>query len=383
MPSWAAHAPAASTAATWPPRISPPEAISGSRTASRACARRVSTPRPRPWVPSVAGSSPCVLWWPPASTPCRHTPSAPACCAASASSTVVAVTTVRVPASLKTADHGGVRAAEGERHDGHRVRQQQGQLRVVGVVGALVRVAGLGLVPGRLGGEPVAIRLDSGPVRVAGLRDEQVHPERAVRHPAQPPDLLVHRLRRLVAGSEAAEPARLADGGGQLGPRRAAGHGGLYEGVFGQRGQRGGHGPILSRPPARNRPGAPPPAPRTGVAPVRSPAAGRVLRAPRAGCRPEKPASTRGRPGSPAGGGQAACRCCFQRPGGRPGHGTGAPHRRTENAASPHRRAAGPPASHARRRKTFADREDGRRTGAGRLVPPGGERGFAATVSGR
>lgn len=60
----------------------------------------MSDSRPIP-VPSVCGSSRWVLWWPPASMPCTQTASAPHHWAVWASSAVVTVTTVKVPARSK------------------------------------------------------------------------------------------------------------------------------------------------------------------------------------------------------------------------------------------------------------------------------------------
>ena len=49
----------------------------------------------------------------------------------------------------------------------------------------------------------------------------------------------------LVPGGEEAQPARLADGGGQLRAGDAAGHRRLHDGYAVEIGQRGGHGPIV------------------------------------------------------------------------------------------------------------------------------------------
>lgn len=95
MPSWAALAPAARTAAIWLPRMSPPAATIGRFTDSRTWAISASSPMPEP---SVSGLSRWVPWWPPASTPCTTTASAPARSTARASSAVVTVTRVNVPA---------------------------------------------------------------------------------------------------------------------------------------------------------------------------------------------------------------------------------------------------------------------------------------------
>lgn len=105
VPSCAASAPAASSAAICEPRMRPPAAMIGRATASRTWATSASSPTAA--VPSAWGSSRWVPWWPPASTPWTHTASAPACWAVRASSTEVAVTTVYVPALRRAA-----RAAE-------------------------------------------------------------------------------------------------------------------------------------------------------------------------------------------------------------------------------------------------------------------------------
>ncbi len=94
MPSWAALAPAARTAAIWAPRMMPPAATIGRLTASRIWATSDSRPVPEP---PVSGLSRWVPWWPPASTPCAITASAPDRSTARASSAVVAVTRAKVP----------------------------------------------------------------------------------------------------------------------------------------------------------------------------------------------------------------------------------------------------------------------------------------------
>src|SRR5690606_38642129 len=165
VPSWTASAPAASAAAIWLPRMMPPAAMTGIETVSRTWATRDSSPMPEP---SASGASRWVPWWPPASTPCAITASAPARSTARASAGAVgprvapgaeALRAHRVGArpfhgpGLRGGGGGGQRDgagpaerfedlggrhAEVERHHRHRVVEQHRQLGVVAVVTAAV-----------------------------------------------------------------------------------------------------------------------------------------------------------------------------------------------------------------------------------------------------
>ena len=93
VPSWAAAAPAASTAATPRPVTSPPVATRGSSLAARTSWSRASSPA------SATAVGSCEPRWPPASTPCTTRASAPASAAANASSALVTVIQASQPAS--------------------------------------------------------------------------------------------------------------------------------------------------------------------------------------------------------------------------------------------------------------------------------------------
>ena len=146
VPSWAAAAPAASTAATPWPVAMPPVATSGRSLTARTSWRSAS----RPTSPGARSSK--EPRWPPASTPWTTSASAPASCAATASAAVVTVTHSAQPAECsasasardgqpKVTDTTGMRSSRG-----------QGQLLVPAVV-VVTRLAELDAVALRLGGE--------------------------------------------------------------------------------------------------------------------------------------------------------------------------------------------------------------------------------------
>jgi len=97
VPSCAATAPAASTAATSAPPDSPPVATSGTSTAAETL--RSNGIRPVWSIPSLAK----VPRWAPASWPCTQSPSAPAATASRASSAEVTVTRTSEPCPLTSA----------------------------------------------------------------------------------------------------------------------------------------------------------------------------------------------------------------------------------------------------------------------------------------
>lgn len=151
-----------------------------------------------------------------------------------------------------------VRHAEVEGDHRDRVVEQDGELGVVAVVPAAVRVAQLRLVPGGLAGQLVGVDLDGAGLGELGLRHEHVDAERAAREPAQPLDLLVHPVGGLVPGGEEPEAAGLADGGGELRDGDSARHGCLHDREGEEIGQRGGHDRMVSRLSDRPESGHPP-----------------------------------------------------------------------------------------------------------------------------
>ena len=103
VPTWAAAAPARTTAATAAPVMIPPAAMSGIDTSARIALTSARRPHPV----SGATSSSKELWWPPASMPCAHRASAPHAAAATASAGVVTVTTTHDPTPCRAATRSG------------------------------------------------------------------------------------------------------------------------------------------------------------------------------------------------------------------------------------------------------------------------------------
>ena len=123
---------------------------------------------------------------------------------------------------MEPLDDGRIRAAERERDDGHALLGEQRQLLLVAVV-IVARLAGLDAIPLGLLLHSGGVPLDGGAVAGRRRRGEHVDPERHVGQRAQLPDVVADGVGGLVAGRQEPEPSGLADGGGQLGGRGAAG----------------------------------------------------------------------------------------------------------------------------------------------------------------
>ncbi len=149
--------------------------------------------------------------------------SAPASCAATASSGVVTVTMIVRPGPARLLDHLPRGKPEGERHHRHPLLGHDGQpvppLAVV-VHGHAQRHA----VPLGLPAQPRRVRVHGGPVGLLGGGHEDVHAERRVGARSYSADAGAQGLGRVVTGGHEPQPARGGHRRGQLRSRRATGH---------------------------------------------------------------------------------------------------------------------------------------------------------------
>jgi hypothetical protein len=125
-------------------------------------------------------------------------------------------------------EHGGLRAAERERHDRDALGLGERELVLPAVV-VVPRLAERDARQFALVAQPAGVGAHRVVVGRAGGRREDVEPERPCCEPAQRLEVGAHRVGRLVAGGEEAEPARLAHRRRQRRRRRAAGERRLHD----------------------------------------------------------------------------------------------------------------------------------------------------------
>ena len=222
VPSCAAAAPAASTAAIERPVARPPVATSGSSTSAPISCRAASRPSSDPALVVEAAAVAAGLH-------ALHDERVRARVAREARLGRCRHGDPRLrPGGMEPPDHVGGRAAEHERRPTGTLLERQGELVLPAVVVA-ARLAERDARALALGPQLRRVGADRRRIGGPGGRREDVEPERPGGQPAQRLEVGANRVDRLVAGRQEAEPARVADRGGERGRGGAAGQRRLHD----------------------------------------------------------------------------------------------------------------------------------------------------------